>query len=1393
MKIRLHIYLVFLAVTVSNSDLLGQDHLSSLSRRDWIIEKIDLPGIGSTNIFEEIVQDSFGFLWIGTADGLIRYDGHQTKVFVHDPDDSNSLSSSDISELLLEDDRYLWIGTYRNRGLNRMDLSSGCITHYLDSASVTEIIQDNDGNIWVGSNQGLYRFDPDTKPVNATRYILEDDASSLVWSIDQDRNGTIWAGITPEGGLFKYLPDTDSFQLFPLRLKETDELFDNPVSALLEDSHGILWIGTSDGELFQMDRQTSTLESIHLTPPAEGKSWISTIYEDLEHKIWIVTAGCGLFRIDPLTKEHIHFDANSSERQIPSDIGWTIYQAKDSVYWVGTGRRGGMLFKLFETTPQLINYDIKGLSAYSFLENNSSSENEVWIGTDDGIVLFDLTEGIKKHFSQDLLLPETEDSIIIHSLRQDTNSTIWAACLAKNDRKFNGLLEFNPSQQQFRIFSIPFDNLVPIKKMELFYDYSISDLEIISGKIVIATIGTGLHVFDPQKEQFVVHQNVQTRIGDPKSGFISDLFKNKEGTIYIAGWQPRPEPGSFGSKFLASAWGPKFLAILNPDFTSLVNLEFPVTIKWSNRRYVEELFDARNAGIWLQTRRDGLIQLDSQMAVVRTVNSMNTALPPEDISTAIQVGEQFWIKSDNLIYRFDPQSGEITSNLIQCDNCENYETSIDPFYSFRSALHVKDSTILFGNTNGFLRLYPQLSNQSLATRVVFSSLDFLEGKRTGYEMPIDYQGGKTITLKHNENNFRIRFFIPDYRNQENNRYEFRLDNYDIDWIPAGVEPEALYRRVTPGHYRFWVRARGYRYSNEIENSIQINILPPWYWAWWSKSLYFLLITSIIYWFYQFQLKRQLAIAEASRLKELDSFKSRLYTNITHEFRTPLTVILGLADQLQEKVIESGKEGLQMIKRNGNRLFNLVNQILDLQKIEAGAMPIHLIRGDIVHFLKYLVESFHSYAESKDIRLQFNAHPDSVFMDYDPQKLQDIFSNLVSNALKFTPSGGSIQIDCRQVNSHQFQINVRDNGIGISEEKIPYIFDRFYQADDSSIRKSEGTGIGLALTRELVKLLGGEISVRSILGAGSEFMVLLPINQSTSLATNQVPVTQLNIASLDPVTPQPIHAGSNSKDLPQILIIEDNQDVVHYITSILQEDYNITTARDGREGIGQAFESIPDLIISDVMMPHMDGYQVCKTLKHDTRTSHIPVILLTAKADIDSKLEGLQYGADAYLTKPFLKDELLVRIQSLLTQKQRLQAHYLQLYGVVKDAHSEAEPEKISIPENEFIAKIRSIINDHLDDSTFGVDQLGHLMAMSNSQLYRKLMAQTGHSAQALIQSIRLSKAKELLTKTENNVSEIAYDCGFNDPEYFSRVFKKETGISPTDFRNHAITKTSGFS
>ena len=528
-----------------------------------------------------------------------------------------------------------------------------------------------------------------------------------------------------------------------------------------------------------------------------------------------------------------------------------------------------------------------------------------------------------------------------------------------------------------------------------------------------------------------------------------------------------------------------------------------------------------------------------------------------------------------------------------------------------------------------------------------------------------------------------------------------------------------------------------------------------------------------------QIEKEKEKSEALRLKELDAFKTRFYSNITHEFRTPLTVIQGMVETVKSNIkkneLNDVEKPLTLISRNGQRLLQLINEMLALAKLESGSMDLQLHQTDIIPFVKYLSESFHSLAEEKEINLVVYSEVDSLIMDIDANKLASIISNLLSNAIKFTPELGKIIVHLNKIKNNYtyfFTIKVKDNGLGISKEDLTNIFNRFYQVDGSSSHKQEGTGIGLALTKELVELMGGFIVVESTLKNGSTFTIQIPITNNAVVLKE----VEVNMEGLTHSTfySEPIQQQNEETDLPLVLIIEDNFDVAFYLQTCLKGTYKTLHAENGVIGIEMAYKNIPDIIISDVMMPEKDGFEVCKTLKMDQRSSHIPIILLTAKASEKDKLEGLTQGADVYLTKPFNKTELFIRLEKLIAFRKNL----IQKYS--DSSYKSLKTETTNDLEAQFLNKVIKCIENNIEDSNFKVIFLAKEIGLSESQLYRKVKALTNTSTAVFIRSVRLQKAKELLQDKRFNIAEVSYKVGFTDPSYFSRVFKDEFGCTPSE-------------
>lgn len=551
-----------------------------------------------------------------------------------------------------------------------------------------------------------------------------------------------------------------------------------------------------------------------------------------------------------------------------------------------------------------------------------------------------------------------------------------------------------------------------------------------------------------------------------------------------------------------------------------------------------------------------------------------------------------------------------------------------------------------------------------------------------------------------------------------------------------------------------------------------------------------------------KIKTELQLAEEARererLNEMDAFKNRFFTNISHEFRTPLTVILGMAEQLEKSVARNGEPEadryIALIKRNGQNLLRLINEILDLAKLEGDSLKMNYIQGDVLPYLRYIAESMHSLADTKNVQLRVESSEDAIVMDFDPERLLQIVHNLLSNAIKFTPAGGEVvmrlengnwKLGNGEISSFQFQISVSDTGIGIAPDDLPLVFDRFFQAQNQEKTKSGGTGIGLSLTRELVRAMDGDISVESMVGAGTTFRVVLPVSNKAEPALESVSgadfVASKGLArrsDVEAIT-QGLEAGSN------LLIIEDNPDVVEYLAACLGKFYQLDFAYDGQAGIEKAIATVPDLIISDVMMPEKDGFEVVETLKNDERSSHIPIVLLTARATVADRIAGLKRGADAYLAKPFVEEELLVVAAGLLETRRKLQEKYRHAgLDAAPDAPAPEAPEQKSFfdLEDVFLQKIIALTDAHLDDAEFGNAELSRKILMSESQLHRKIKALTDLSLSVFIRSVRLRRGRTLLQNTDLSVAEIAYAVGFTDPAYFSRSFSAEFGIAPTAFR-----------
>ncbi len=632
-------------------------------------------------------------------------------------------------------------------------------------------------------------------------------------------------------------------------------------------------------------------------------------------------------------------------------------------------------------------------------------------------------------------------------------------------------------------------------------------------------------------------------------------------------------------------------------------------------------------------------------------------------------------------------------------------------------------------------------------------------------------------------------------------YQYKLDGFDKDWSNWSTENKKDYTNLSAGDYVFRIKAKNIYGSISSESTFTFTILAPWYFSWYAYLFYAGLLVLLIYLTIKFRfaylIKKNLKLeaivedrtkvisSQAEKLKELDELKSRFFANISHEFRTPLTLILGRVKRVIEQTKESStKDELGIVDRNANKLLELVNQILDISKLESGKMKLEAMLQNIVSVVESQVLAFSSYAERKKINLSFNASEKEIFIYFDKNKTEKVLINILSNAFKFTPQLGSILVNVSKVGNF-VNISISDSGIGIPRMKIPKIFDRFYQVNGSQTREQEGTGIGLALTKELVELHKGKIEVESEEGRGTKFIVKLPLGSNHLKPEEIIEARLVDTYSHDKFEiTEPVETEHKTLETeilfddskPMLLVVDDNDDIRKFIRDSLENDFKIIEAGDGETGLSKCFENIPELVISDVMMPKLDGYEMCEKLKSDERTSHIPVILLTAKAASNDKITGYETGADDYITKPFEVRELKARIYNLLEQRQRIRNHFKEKGGF------DFEQTKVISLDKKFIQRTTAEINSNLGDASFGVEKLAENLAVTRFVLHKKLVSLTGESPVELIRRLRLVRAAELIRQKSANISEIALEVGFNNPAYFSDCFKKQYGVTPTQFQ-----------
>jgi len=1339
----------------------------------------------SNNKVNTLIQDKNGFIWLGTEDGLNRYDGYSFKVFRNIPDDSASLSDNSIWSLYEDNEGHILVGTKAGI-LNEYDPILGKFSRIKFQSfnqtenSIKTLYEDRKGNIWIGTyKEGLYKFDRKT---NKVEHWVRDKNNSkslshnYILSILEDINGKIIIGTY--NGLSVLDPEKpqNEFKTYYHIGNNHKNLSSNLIWQLTQSpiDSNIIWISTHN-HLTKLNVENYSFERIEIPNPDDLQYGTSTGYiideiNDGQRILWS-SSYSGLVKINLTTNSVSRFthEDNNSNSIISNQLN-KILRDSSRVLWIAT--ENGVSYSTEKSSlfnSEEINNKISFLKEVNVTAISKIDNDEIILGTMNGLYTL---ENLTTSPSINKISPL--NNYHIWSLASTGKNEIWAGTYGK------GLKQINT--QNGNIINWDLHNS-KTNSEALFYNKSL--LRDKNGFIWIGFWGVGAAKLNSETGEYKIWLDEQ---GNKKSISHNDVW-----TI---------EEDSFGRIWLGTQGGGlnlfedknggifhHWLENENSSNSISSNSIFCITEAKSNVKNNETI-------LWIGTN-NGLNKLtitnksDSSIYDFETnfqFYSIGDGLSNNLINSIIvEENGNLWLGTGSGITLFDIENEKFT-NFTSEDGIIG--TSMNP----DAAIKLRNY-IIMGSKEGLNIFDPgKISQSNFKPNLIFTDFKLFNksaviGKNSLLKKSLI--STKKIELDNDQDVFSIEFTALDYNSPKSIEYAYKMEGFDQDWVESGNRRLATYTNLDPGNYTFKVKstnADGIWTNNEASLNIFIN--PPWWKTIWANTAFVILILTGLYAIRRFELNRtmlrnelRLKEFEVKQKSELEEIKSRFFANLSHEFRTPLMLIKGPLENLKNKFGIHSEENFNLIERNSKRLEHLIDQLLELSQLEKAAIPLKAGKENIVVILKGLISSFESLAIQKNITLQFENNLISELFWLDKDKFEKIINNLLSNAFKFTPDHGKVSVSISEKSkNNSAELIISDSGISIPHEKLDKIFDRFYQVDDTLKRTYGGSGIGLALVKEFVDLHKWEIYVKSEKEQGTEFIIEIPygddhLNRDEKISSGENLIVQK--ISQEKLYKDPEKGLELNSELingnKSILIVDDSKDVRKYLKNLLSEEYSIFEAENGENGIKKAAEILPDLIISDVMMPSMNGIEFCSKIKSEWLTSDIPIILLTAKASFESKIEGLEIGADEYLTKPFDTRELFTRIKNLIAQRERLRNKY------VNEIEAKFDKSKYSSADQEFIEKIVSSIEKNIDKTNFSTEFLANELLMSRTKLHRKVQQITGQAPGEFIRNFKLKKAANLLLENKLTVTQIAYEIGFSSPAQFTRAFSKQYNCVPSEY------------
>lgn len=1329
----------------------------------------------SNSLINYLYQDSYGFVWTSTEYGLNKYDGTRFTIYKNNEKNPTSLKNNYVRLSFEDNKRRLWIG-----GINGIQIYDRDKDNFKEIPiikngkrvfpSVISIIQIHNGEIWIGTvGRGIFSYD-ETKGIAVSKNDINKGIGTLFTScLLEDSQLNIWIG-TEDNGVICYIPAIRKFRNY-----KYPQLSNNRVSAIAENKSGQIFVATLNNGVNLFDKNTNSFKTIDNNTSLPIKS----LFVNSKDELLIGTDGNGLMTYNKNSGHLDYYQPAHSSYNLSSGKVHTILEDRDGNLWLGVFQKGILFLPKIESkfdTWNLVKKDSHNIISSCVMCMRRTTDGKIWVAVDsEG--LFELNDSgeIKRHFAR---IKGDSNSVpsTIMCMFEDSNKNLWLGSYT------HGLAQFDKNSGKCTYIN-------PLRDKRI---YSLTECN--DHKLYICTLGSGLYSYNLTTHE-LKHYDMRSSLGRNFSdseklgaamGFITSVYDGKD-LIWL---------GHF-----------KGINCFNIRTNSFIELK-DINKRLNGRSCYSLMKDSHN-NIWIGTS-SGLFLYDSKTKLIKEYSTAN-GLSNEVISGICEDSRhQIWCSTYYGITKLDPQSGKCLNFFIQ-DGLQGNEYTYGAYYKDKSGL------IYFGGTNGLTRFNPDLIQESrrhlrlqITNFYLYNNQPVNTRTKSGSHFVIQQSvlKNEVYSLAHSDNTFTIEFSTMDFSNPERIIYEYKMEGLSDQWTSSrpGIN-RVTYNNLRSGNYTFVVKARdGDNYSEE--KRIHIFIAHPWYSSSWAFLLYFCLLATFIAGLANIIRSKREQLKEVRKRKDAEKIneaKLQFFINISHEIRTPMTLIVNPLEKLLKTTQDiEMKKTFILMHRNGQRILRLINQLLDVRKIDKGQMYIKCRETDIVGFIKDLMLTFSYAAEKKNINFRFFHEDEELKVWIDLNNFDKVLMNLLTNAFKFTADGGEITITlttgtnplAKDALKNYFEIAVLDNGIGLIPDKIEKIFERFYQIDNDITQSNFGTGIGLHLSKSLVELHHGNIKAENRKDcSGSKFTVRLPLGCNHLKSAELVDPEELHLTSELPAhnfystkedTDEDIETHdtveiekAKTKTKYRILIVEDEDDIRNYLEQELNKFYHVSTCENGKIALELALTTNVDLIISDIMMPEMDGLTLCKKLKQNVNINHIPIILLTAKSKMEDKMLGMETGADAYFVKPFIIEELQATIDNLLSNREMLKNKFN------GSQSQEDKVKKISLKSSDEILmeRIMKAVNGHIDNPKFSVEELASEVGLSRVHIHRKLKELTNQSASDFIKSIRLKQAATLLSEKKMSISEVAYAVGYTNLSHFSATFREQFGETPKEYMN----------